>query len=139
MLSSLHIRIDAIINSHFIFQLHKFSFEYSLNPISWATCFIFQVFSIWFLLIGPARIIVLTKSSTLITNLIFQFKYFCQNHLFLHFFKTEMSFSFHLTSVCNVKRHYVSKFRLAFQEHIQLQTNKKPKQIFANTVTLPCE
>ena len=55
----------------------NFKSTYSRDPIKRAACLtIFQIFSIPALLIEPARLTILTKSSILITNHLSKYEYF---------------------------------------------------------------
>ena len=83
---------------------------YSRDPIKRAARLtIFEIFFLGIsLLIEPARLTILTKSSTLIANQLPGYEYFCLNWLILHLFRPELLFSFAITSVSKVKRHYIS-------------------------------
>ena len=64
-----------------------------------------RIFSLGSLLIEPARLTILTKSSSLIANQLSIYTYFCQNQLILHLFRPKLLFSFAITSVSKVKKH----------------------------------
>ena len=53
--------------------------------------------------IEPARLTILTKSSTLITDHLSKYEYFCQNQPILCFFRPALLISFAITSIFKVK------------------------------------